>query len=86
MLKRAGADKADPMVRDKLVEEKYAVQEQQESSSWWDIFSSEPPNPALQASALKAFEAAIDEIADRLAGKEPALANDPGIAKVRRFH
>jgi predicted transcriptional regulator len=45
-----------------------------------------PADPALQASALKAFEAAIDEMADRLAGKEPAPASDPGIAKVRRFH
>jgi predicted transcriptional regulator len=45
-----------------------------------------PPDPALQASALKAFEAAIDELADRLAGKEPAQNSDPGIAKVRRFH
>ena len=45
-----------------------------------------PPDPALQASALKAFEAAIDELADRLSGKEPAQSSDPSIAKVRRFH
>jgi predicted transcriptional regulator len=45
-----------------------------------------PPDPALQARALKAFEAAIDELADRLSGKEPALSNDPAIAKVRQFH
>jgi predicted transcriptional regulator len=45
-----------------------------------------PADPALQASALKAFEAAIDELADRLAGKEPTPSSDPGIAKVRRFH
>jgi predicted transcriptional regulator len=45
-----------------------------------------PPDPALQASALKAFEAAIDELADRLSGKEPEQTSDPSIAKVRQFH
>ena len=35
---------------------------------------------------VRAFEAAIDEIADRLAGKEPAPNRDPAIAKVRRLH
>lgn len=45
-----------------------------------------PADPANQASALRAFEAVIDELADRLAGKEPATSGDPGIAKLRRFH
>ena len=45
-----------------------------------------PADAELQASALKAFEAFIDELADRLAGKEPRPSTDPGIAKVRRFH
>lgn len=45
-----------------------------------------PPDAALQASALKAFEAIIDELADRVAGKEPAPSADPSIAKMRRFH
>jgi predicted DNA-binding protein len=45
-----------------------------------------PADAAAQASALRAFEAAIDEMADRLAGREPALNADPGIAKIRRFH
>ncbi len=45
-----------------------------------------PADPATQASALRAFEAAIDELADRLNGKEPPPNTDPGIAKVRRFH
>lgn len=45
-----------------------------------------PADPALQASALKAFEAAIDELAERLAGKEPVPSSDPGLAKVRQFH
>jgi predicted transcriptional regulator len=45
-----------------------------------------PPDPALQASALRAFEAAIDEMADRLDGKEPASNSDAGIARVRKFH
>jgi predicted transcriptional regulator len=45
-----------------------------------------PPDPALQASALRSFEAAIDELADRLAGKEVAPSSDPVIAKIRKFH
>lgn len=45
-----------------------------------------PADAATQASALRAFEAVVDELADRLAGKEPAPNSDPGIAKVRRFH
>jgi predicted transcriptional regulator len=45
-----------------------------------------PADAATQASALKAFEAAIDEMADRLAGKELAPTSDPTIEKIRRFH
>jgi hypothetical protein len=45
-----------------------------------------PADPATQASALRAFEAAIDELADRLSGKEPSSNTDPSIAKVRQFH
>jgi predicted DNA-binding protein len=45
-----------------------------------------PADAATQASALKAFEAVIDELADRLAGKEPAPSADPSIGKVRQFH
>jgi predicted transcriptional regulator len=45
-----------------------------------------PPDAALQARALKAFEAVIDELADRLAGKEPTSDPDPAIAKVRQVH
>jgi len=45
-----------------------------------------PADPATQASALRAFEAVIDELADRLAGEEAAPNSDLGISKVRRFH
>jgi hypothetical protein len=45
-----------------------------------------PADAATQASAIRAFEAVIDELADRLAGKEPSANGDPSIAKVRRFH
>ena len=45
-----------------------------------------PADAATQARALRAFEGIIDEMADRLAGKEPAGNPDPGIAKVRRFN
>jgi hypothetical protein len=45
-----------------------------------------PADTVAQASALRAFEAVIDEVADRLAGKETARNTDPSIAKVRQFH
>lgn len=45
-----------------------------------------PVDAANQASAMRAFEAVIDELADRLAGKEPPANSDPSMAKVRRFH
>lgn len=44
-----------------------------------------PADPATQASALKTFEAVIDELADRIGGiRDPD--SDPALAKVRRFH
>jgi len=43
-------------------------------------------DPATEAMAAKAFEAVIDEMAERLAGKEAPPTADEGIAKVRRFH
>ena len=45
-----------------------------------------PADKATQASASKLFEAFIDELAERLAGKEPSSNCDPSIAKLRRFH
>lgn len=39
-LKNAGADEADPSVRNELTEEKYTRQEKQESGSWWDSLTS----------------------------------------------
>ncbi|HEX8443502.1 MAG TPA: hypothetical protein VF631_07630 [Allosphingosinicella sp.] len=45
-----------------------------------------PPDAAMQATAMKSFEAVIDEIADRLAGKDPSVTTDPALAKVRSFH
>lgn len=45
-----------------------------------------PADPALQASALRAFDAAVDELADRLAGEESSPTSDPAIAKIRQFH
>jgi predicted transcriptional regulator len=44
-----------------------------------------PADAALQASALRTFEAFIDELADRIAGKEAAPNSDPGLATVRQF-
>ena len=45
-----------------------------------------PADAATQASALRTFETVIDELADRLAGKEPPPVADAAIAKVRTFH
>lgn len=45
-----------------------------------------PADAAMQASALRAFEVFIDELADRLAGKEHAPNIDPSISKLRQFH
>jgi len=39
-LKDAGADQADPKIRDTLTEERYAKQEQKEETPWWDFWSS----------------------------------------------
>lgn len=44
------------------------------------------PDAAMQAMAAKKFEAFIDEIADRLEGKEAPQAADEGIEKVRKLH
>jgi predicted transcriptional regulator len=41
---------------------------------------------SVQAQAARLFEAVIDEIADRLAGKDAPEAADSAIAKVRNFH
>jgi predicted transcriptional regulator len=41
---------------------------------------------AIQASALRMFDSFIDELADRLAGKEPVSSSDPTLAKVRRLN
>jgi predicted transcriptional regulator len=45
-----------------------------------------PADAAAQASAMRAFEAVIDELADRLAGNDATPCTDPGIRKVRSFH
>ena len=41
---------------------------------------------ASEAGALRAFEAVIDDLADRLTGKEGSAPTDRAIAKVRTFH
>jgi hypothetical protein len=45
-----------------------------------------PADSAAQSSALREFEAIIDELAERLAGKEPAPSRDLTISKLRQFH
>ena len=44
------------------------------------------PDAASQAQALKAFEAVVDEMAGRLAGRDSPDPTEPALAKVRRFH
>jgi len=39
-LRDAGANQADPKIRDTLMEERYARQEQTEDTPWWDFWSS----------------------------------------------
>jgi hypothetical protein len=39
LLKNAGAENADPSVRDKLIEEKIVRQQTQEEQSWWESMS-----------------------------------------------
>jgi hypothetical protein len=38
-LKNIGVDKADPKVRDALVQQKLAAQEKREEASWWNVLS-----------------------------------------------
>jgi predicted transcriptional regulator len=45
-----------------------------------------PADAATQASAMRAFEAVVDDRAARLAGKEAGPNSDPGLEKVRRFN
>jgi hypothetical protein len=41
-LQQVGADKSDPAVRSKLMEERLTVQDKQEEKSWWNPFASDP--------------------------------------------
>lgn len=45
-----------------------------------------PPDPALRASALRSFEAVIDELATGLNGEDSPSIADRSIEKVRRFN
>lgn len=76
-LKQVGADKADPNVREKLVESRIAVQDQQQDSSWWDIFSSNPPSKETVVDANKESQ--------RIKGNEdtgqPVTTGDTAVVK-----
>jgi predicted DNA-binding protein len=45
-----------------------------------------PADTAAQSKALRSFESFIDELAERLAGKEPAPSSDQVVSKLKRFH
>ncbi len=46
-LKKIGADKADPKVRDELVQQQISVQEKKEEAGWWNVFSAPEKKEAL---------------------------------------
>ncbi len=50
-LKNIGADKADPKVRDQLVEQKLQAQEKKEESSWWNFSKPEKKETLVDAKA-----------------------------------
>ncbi len=52
-LQNAGVDQADSNVRNALVEERYALQQENEDESWWNIMSTLPPKqePMVKANA-----------------------------------
>lgn len=45
-----------------------------------------PADATAQAGALRAFEAVIDELTDRLSGKRASASSDPTIEKVRKLN
>jgi predicted DNA-binding protein len=45
-----------------------------------------PADPAAQASAMRAFERLLDEICERLEGKNPEPSADPALEKIRKLH
>lgn len=50
-MQNIGADKADPNVRDELVQKKLEAQEKKEEANWWNVFSSstEKKEPLVNA-------------------------------------
>ncbi|MES1975598.1 MAG: hypothetical protein V4472_24335 [Pseudomonadota bacterium] len=44
------------------------------------------PDAAAKAAASKSFQKFIDEMAERLAGKEAAPSDDPAMVKLRKLH
>ncbi|MDE3059430.1 MAG: DUF3035 domain-containing protein [Pseudomonadota bacterium] len=62
-LRDAGADKADPKIRETLVGEQVSRQQQQQDSSWVDSLTTNPPkkdpivNPKQEAARIKTDEA-----------------------------
>lgn len=55
-LKRAGAEKVDPNIREKMVQERIAVQEKKEESSWWTLGTSTPDKKDPLVDAKKEAE------------------------------
>jgi len=78
-LKDAGADRADPKVRDVIVEEQFAKQEQVEECSWWQLMCKSPEKKDPVVDAKKESDR-IKNDAD--AGK-PVSGDDAQVTKTR---
>jgi hypothetical protein len=52
-LQRAGAQAADPTVRDQLIEEKFTDMEKKESRPWWKFFSGDEEKKDVEVDAKK---------------------------------
>ncbi|MDE3016628.1 MAG: DUF3035 domain-containing protein [Pseudomonadota bacterium] len=76
-LKDAGADQADPHIRDEMAQQHYVTQEQQDNSSWWNFFSTNPPKQDPVVNASKESQR-IDQ--DQAAG-QPVTTGDTPMAK-----
>ncbi len=56
LLMNAGADRADPSVRNTLTQEKLTIQEQQEEAAWWEVWSTKPEKKDPLVDAKKEAE------------------------------
>ena len=77
-LKNAGADKADPKVRDALVEDQFAKQAKQEECSWWDVTCITPEKKDPLVDAKKESDRIVknENEGKSVDGKDAAVTKD----------